>query len=601
MAEIQLPGKSLIQAYPTGGEVSLSAAAAPARALQQVGNAVQQLGEKGQAMIEAHLRVDNLRMANEMELRANEVYSQFQMDTANDSDPKTVPGRWTKVLKEFEAKNLGKNLTPAQKAVLGERFSQFASNTTVNIAKNAFQENVRQSKISSANIIEQSLNSGRVDRGREEIGSMVANRIVSDAEGESLLMDLNHKAEVGKVEALAISDPRGTQEQLNAKDESGEWQNFKSLDPNSRSRLVKSTEGLARDAMSDAVDHALDAMADTVKGPATITTAKQLEHAIGGVVPPRVLEKLQNELARKYDAKEQARRSSPGYQQQTIGEVSSILADFKPEDPEYDRKFVEASLIISSLPVGAVKTTLNSQLMKARKGVEEDTTYGDFVLRQMDQRNRAVKRETPEKIKVLDLVKKGFLKEEARLMRFGFSAKQAEKVKEAAEKSPEAGQQAFKDQWKLKKAGSVQASEIEIATAKALMAENATIDWNDPESEKSVLTRNASVSRAQGIAKMKMIQFLQLEPGADKEKIDKAFETYMGEPVRAQASGCLVGSRPVMGGGFTASDALLPPKPGGEEEVRVDSIDGSSTFRYDPSTGPYTLDVPSDEELLPVR
>ena len=76
MADIQLPGKSLIQAFQSGGEISMAAAAAPYNAAQQVGETIQGLGEKGMAVIVQHQRVDNLRQANELELKANDLYSQ---------------------------------------------------------------------------------------------------------------------------------------------------------------------------------------------------------------------------------------------------------------------------------------------------------------------------------------------------------------------------------------------------------------------------------------------------------------------------------------------------------------------------------------------
>lgn len=557
MAEIQLPGKSLIEAYPTGGEVSMSAAAAPARALAQVGNAIQGLGEQGLQMVEEHHKVDNLRMANEMELRANELYSQFQVDTANDNDPKTLPARWTKTLQDFSSQNIGKNLTPAQKAVIGERFSQFASNTTINVAKNAFQENVRQSKLSSSNIIEQSLRMGMPERGMSEIDSMVGARIITAAEGETLRMDYQQKTETNQVEAMAKLDPMGTQEQLDAKDASGGWTNFKNLDPNSRARMSKMTQGYAREAMSDAVDHANDSMAD-----GSITTPEQLKAKVGGLVPPRVLEHLQGELAKRWDAATIAERAQPAYQEKVVGEMSAMLSGFNPEDPEYDKKFVEMSSLVSTLPSGAVKETLNSQLKNARKGPADDKTYGEYVLRQMDERNSAVKRVEPDKIKVLDLAKAGYLKDEPKSMRQGFSASQAKKIKDAADESPEAGQKMFNDLWKDRPNGSLQASEFEIATGKALRMGNATVDWNDPTSETAAMTANNAISQTQGIAKMKMIQFLRLKPEASQAEIDEKFTQYTGEHVRLQASGGLLGTRPTMGGDNTASDTLLPPKSG---------------------------------------
>ena len=70
MADIQLPGKSLIQAFQSGGEISMAAAAAPYNAAQQVGETIQGLGEKGMAVIVQHQRVDNRSEEHTSELQS---------------------------------------------------------------------------------------------------------------------------------------------------------------------------------------------------------------------------------------------------------------------------------------------------------------------------------------------------------------------------------------------------------------------------------------------------------------------------------------------------------------------------------------------------
>ena len=373
MADIQLPGKSLIQAFQSGGEISMAAAAAPYNAAQQVGETIQGLGEKGMAVIVQHQRVDNLRQANELELKANDLYSQFQQETFNDPDPKTVPERWMKRLEDFKKQNLPESLAPEQQAMIGERFAQFASTSTANIAKSAFSENIRQSKISSGNIIEQSLKMGTPSRAFGEIDSMEAARIVSKPEAEQLRMSVQEKFEIQFVEQAAAVDPLGVISELDDKSDDGTWRNYSNLDPNQRARLKEVAKANYRQVLGDVVEAAQNGMAD-----GSISKPEQLEKMAGGIVSPRVMEKMKSELAERATEEYKLKVSQPSYQNEVVGKVSAMLSNYSAESEGFDEKFVEMDSMIRTLPPGAVKEELTRQINSARSGqVQEVKTVVD--------------------------------------------------------------------------------------------------------------------------------------------------------------------------------------------------------------------------------
>ena len=271
------------------------------------------------AVIVQHQRVDNLRQANELELKANDLYSQFQQETFNDPDPKTVPERWMKRLEDFKKQNLPESLAPEQQAMIGERFAQFASTSTANIAKSAFSENIRQSKISSGNIIEQSLKMGTPSRAFGEIDSMEAARIVSKPEAEQLRMSVQEKFEIQFVEQAAAVDPLGVISELDDKSDDGTWRNYSNLDPNQRARLKEVAKANYRQVLGDVVEAAQNGMAD-----GSISKPEQLEKMAGGIVSPRVMEKMKSELAERATEEYKLKVSQPSYQNEVVGKVSAM-------------------------------------------------------------------------------------------------------------------------------------------------------------------------------------------------------------------------------------------------------------------------------------
>lgn len=427
MASIELPGKSLIQAFQSGGEISMAAAAAPYNAAQQVGETIQGLGEKGMDVIVQHQRVDNLRQANELELKANELYSQFQQETFNDPDPKTVPERWMKRLEDFKKQNLPESLAPEQQAMIGERFAQFASTSTANIAKSAFSENIRQSKISSGNIIEQSLKMGTPSRALGEIDNMEAARIVSKPEAEQLRMSVQEKFEIQSVEQAAAVDPLGVIAELDGKGDDGTWSNYSNLDLNQRARLKEVAKANYRQLLGEVGDAIENGMSD-----GTITKPEQIDRMAAGILSPSVVEKYKIKLAERAidDPAKKFERAQPSYQHGVVGQVSAMLANYNVETEDFDEKYVEMDSLVRTLPPGAAKDELSRQISQARSGqVDARKKAADMGREDMKQLYKGGWFGNPVKEQAASTaVKSGLLRDRDKLAQAGFTEESLEYI-----------------------------------------------------------------------------------------------------------------------------------------------------------------------------
>lgn len=205
----------------------------------------------------------------------------------------------------------------------------------------------------------------------------------------------------------------------------------------------------------------------------------------------------------------------------------------------------------------------------------ESKTYGEFALKQIDELNKAGrfgKEAKPTELLTADLVKQGFLKDSEKLKRLGFSSDQADKIIESAQ-DPALGQKAFIEAWKDRPGGSINASEIELATANALRLGQASIGWNDLQSETDATNANLETSRKYGIAKMKLEEFLKLNPDASQEVIEKEFLKVTGEGIRAEAKEKFIAPKPARGGYVPGETSMVLP-PGLSSEKAIFEAEG---------------------------
>lgn len=487
----------------------MQAAAAPWAALGGVGAEVQALGEKAAAFMVRQQRVKNIRMANELELKANEDFAAFQNEMARNPNPDAWPEMWAKRLEGLKAAHLPSNLAPEQQALLGERMANFASQSTIDVAKSATMQGIGQAKQAIDNRLGQAVRMNDAEGGARAIQDGLDGGLFSDPEAEALSMDFNQKMEVQTVESDFQVDPIGTSKRLDEKNPDGTWANFTNLDPNQRARLIDGAKQQKRAVMGEAVDDAQNGFAD-----GTITTPEQLERRVGGVVEPRVMEKLKSELAGRWDEKEIARRATPEYQNETVGKVTAMLADFTAEADDYDEKYVEMDSLARSLPEGsAAKSELTRRLGQVRGGQFQviDNTADMARKNFEDAYKDKVFGETTKKQSVESALKDGLLKDAAKLRAIGLSPDQAKEI--ADEKDVPAQVVKFRELYQKRQGFDTADSYTRAALLAVVSGKEGVIELADPDAEKRA-------QRILGEAKTKFEQWLKANP--DKATDDEA-------------------------------------------------------------------------------
>jgi hypothetical protein len=367
MADIQLPGKSLIQAYQSGGEVSMDAAAAPYAAAKNLGKDLQGLGEQGMDLLVKHKRVANLKEANDMELAANEMFADFQNQSATDQDPASRVTRYQKQLEAFKGQYLTDKLAPEQQALMGQRFAEFSSHSTISVAKGALMDNLREYKTSLNNVITQSVRLRTPETAKRALGEARDSGNISPAEHDEQVMSLDNKIELDDVERAAKASPLATMHDLDAVDENGTPTHWPNLDPNQRIRVQSIAKQHYREAIGDVVNDVQNGMAD-----GSITTLEQLHTRAGSSVPPRVIAQFEEEMGKKFRADEMAKRDTPEYQNAVIGEVTDMLHNYSPEVVDYDERETEMQIKAGSLPAGPSRSNLLKRIADVKKNKLEE-------------------------------------------------------------------------------------------------------------------------------------------------------------------------------------------------------------------------------------
>lgn len=516
-------------------------------AMARMGETIAQVGEKGLEIAERARKFDEAGKTAEFLRQRNEEASQFsnelltRHDTENwTSDFQEKVGKWNEGLK-------GLNLSPDGMARANEQMADWTSKTKIHLETQAAVKTVERGSAQVRGLVESSLSTGDFDGAVKAVDFGASSGIYSPEMANAAKAKIAERQAEHHLGEDIKSDPRSALDRLNSPSFINDTPGA-TLDM--RDRGIAQAKAQLRDNMLGTQDRILNGIADgTLDTPAKIA-------AQGGDLGAADVAELQYKLSLRNDAVEKQRLSRPDVQAGLIGEISATLRTLAPDDTDGQ---VALQRQISDLPPGEIKNKLSGEFGARIKGESvEAKSYAEFVMGQLDasyDAGRFGKPGKPDNIATADLVRDGFLKDTGKIQRLGFSEGQAEDIADAAKKDPAAGQKKFIDLWKDRDLGSVKASEIEIATAKALKEGNATVGWDSPA---SVAERLVTAQRY-GLAKMKMTEYLKLNPQAKKEEIDKQFLKITGAGVMEDAKRKLVPDRP---GRIEPSTSMVLPKGG---------------------------------------
>ncbi len=544
-----------VNAGPMQAQASMGAATAPGEALAQVGGAIANIGEAGLRMagqarekkekVEARtLEITESGKINAFMANADKEASEFSIGLAKRFDTDKWGDDWGKAQAGIQERSKAQGLSAEGQARLDNHLIDWSSKKDIGFRTQAAVTGLGIAKTQSNQTLEFYADQNDLEGYNRTLGENERSGLYNPAEIEKAQRYGVRLSGISDLKAMAQGDPASMAEFP----EEEILKRVPGVTSDDVQKYKREAVGLWKDQSREAGERAMDDIADGMTDPEKLKTDPKYSK-----MRPSVREHAESVMAERAQDGYRERMATPEAQQQRYGEVSEGLASYNSEGGDSDLVLARVDAAMRDIKPGFLKDKLEKQYKEIveNKALPESKSYGEYVLNQVDELHKSGRfgeLKTPDKLNTEQMVKDGFLKDEAKHMRLGFDAEQAGKIRVAAEGSPAAGQMMFKTLWKDRKSGSVAASGIEIAVADALHNENVTVaGFNDPDSEAAAKISNGERSKKYGIAKMKMADFLRLNPTASSADVDAAYTKYTGEHVRLQASGGLLATRPTMG------------------------------------------------------
>lgn len=539
-----LPPTRYIDAGPGVPLANPNVAMAPGLAMSRLGESIEQVAAVGFQIGEKLRRIDDAGKLASIFTNIEKEASDFSLGLMTRDDTDNWKQEYAEKASAWKQTGADAKLSPEGRAVFEQRFQNWDTNQSIRLATVQANKTLEMGR-------------GRISNGMafyEGQGNYEASRgLLQDARGAGLLNSVEHEKGVMELANREAEYHMGEELKGDPQQVLDRIKN-KQLQPG---ETVEMHAKMAKQAESQLRDYKLGAQEEILNGIANGTVTQDSDFKrLRGSLGDADVEALKDILAKRNDAGEKARLARPEVQAGNIGRISAALLDLQPDDTEGQ---VALQRQLADLPTGEIKNHLNAKFSAAIKGeTVEAKSYADFVMNQIDAAHKAGrfgKAVPAPKIATADLVKDGFLKDVGKIQRLGFTEGQAADIAEAAAKDPALGQKTFIDKWKDRDLGSVKASEIEIAAANALRNGNATVPWSVAGGDVAAAEEDYSTEQRYGIAKMKMTEFLKLNPDAKKEQIDAKFLQITGEGIKAEAKRALVPARP---GRIDPSTSALP-------------------------------------------
>ncbi|MDB6078411.1 MAG: hypothetical protein JWO82_2158, partial [Akkermansiaceae bacterium] len=422
MANIDLPGYNAVQAPGMGPTFDPSAAAAPWRALGQVGEAVQGLGEKGFQLAAKVQEAGLQTKAGEMTLELSKANAEYQAQIIkNPGDPSSWSDGYQKAIEPLRQKWLSDpNLPEPQRQQLTQHFNSITGQAANGIIRDSAVATFQNAKKAAGNVIEAGEAAGDDDlrmRGLE-----LLRPLVPPADFEAVRARSDRNATLTKVTADIDRNPNDWKERLADPDAAKKY----GIPVDDIPRLQGIQQQAERRVTFDAIGQAKDQIAANPN-----LQPEDLERTFGKKLSPSVMATLKQDLAQRDNFVLKTLHATEGYQQSTIGQVSALLDDYKVTDDKYDEKAAQIDSLIRSLPEdSASKATLSDWFNRVKSGqrmeIKNHADQARDVLMQRYKEGAFGKIDGKGEIEqeVAPLVNDGYIGDQAKMATLGFTPKQ---------------------------------------------------------------------------------------------------------------------------------------------------------------------------------
>lgn len=197
-------------------------------------------------------------------------------------------------------------------------------------------------------------------------------------------------------------------------------------------------------------------------------TSEDIEVAFKDRVPPRVLGQMKEDFARSQSHAFKLRAGTQEFQDQARGATLAAIADFNIEDDAYSEKAVQINSMINQLPAGSATRDELQRVFNEKRGGMLDvikTSADQKKAEMLEFYKSGALAPAAQRITLGAALDDGFLKDEGKLQRLGFTEDQAEEI--AGEDKQTDAVNKFRELFS-KRPKKATASPFEWATAEAI-------------------------------------------------------------------------------------------------------------------------------------
>lgn len=418
-----LPQLNLMTPANVGsGEISAAAMQAPARASQAVAGALSNVAKSAEGIA---LQIGKARDAGQ-ESQGRQLLRDFEgrmakMVVEDPNQERWMP-EYEKGIGQLQAELDRLDLSPNGRAEFERQVSDWQGRQQNNLMLTAARASVERDKQAVTNEVKQALDRNDRDAGVEAI-KRGTGTVFTPEQGDAMLHEFEKDIDSREIMMMADGDPTGAIARMESED-------FHEMNPRVSPEKKRQLLSYAKNQLLDARGEQLDLMeVEYNKGnltPADVEAAEFLSDKDRQIWNKRLT-----------DYNERILMATPAYQEEVVGRVSSMIADYNPEMEGFDEYFVEMDAEVRKLPPGPVKDEMNRKLNAARSGKLRDFENAADVARSnfTEAYKSQFYGQTKKRQSLRSALDDGLLEDQAKLLRYGFDEDQAAKIAGAKKES----------------------------------------------------------------------------------------------------------------------------------------------------------------------
>jgi len=540
-----IPPTRYIDAGPGLPQANPQTAMASGIALSRFGETIAAIGERG-LQIAADVRRHEEAGAVEANLAQIEKESaDFQNSLLTRSDTAEWPKELGEKMGDWKSRIAGLGLSPEGRARAEERFADWRTRRTIQLEAGAASKGVEMARQQIVQSLDYYRATGNKAAHAAALRAGRESGILSPADVQKAQYEWNlESAKQGLLDDFK-SDPDTALARL----KSGAWRKeTEGSTPELESWGINMAEGAAKEKTMTGIDQAYDLAAsgeltsrDQVeKDPRTAWMRPALRRRVGDY-----LESIQSDEFK-------ARQQTPEFQAEKVGEITSQIRDWTPEtddkeDPVYGR-LVDAA---KSLPAGSGAREEMDRLIKDKRAgkwqeIKTAKDIADFALDENYKAGKFGSIDTPGKMTVAEALKGGFLQDREKLALLGWNKAQVAEIVdgENPEKQTDAKRAAAVQRLWLKRGFEKEGIDPLVQkTGEAIYRGATEIDYVNPESVDAALESRITARRKLGAARLKVAEYVRINPKATVEEIDNQILELTEEDIRKAKKEGLVPAR----------------------------------------------------------